>query len=252
MFIKIYEFFIYYNKIIYREGITNYIWSLFIPLLIFFSLKINWFFKPPSLNEALPFFSAIWSYNIVSTYLYGLAGRIAIFRDNGFLRSFTYISGEKSSIIYSLFLMQIFHGSIFLILFTVVTSLCFHLSIFYMLTVAIVSFLISSIPIGCLVLIFAALPITPYTLNSVGSIVMLPALFITMFRDNIYTNKWDWLFLISPVEYVSQLSINVSNFINSGLFLSNISTLVLVTAVYVFIGIISWKFIKIYSLTLRT
>lgn len=251
MLIKTYEFFIYYNKIVFREGLGNYIWSLIIPFLIFFSIKINWLFVKPTIQDAIPFYAAIWSYNIVSTYLYGLAGRIVIFRDNGFLRSFTYIAGSKDSIIFSLLLMQVFHGTIFTIIFTLLTATLFQLPVLYLVSLSILCFLISSIPISLFILLFAALPITPYTLNSIGSIVMLPALFITMFKENSFIGKWEGLFLISPVEYTAKLCEFIINLLN-GNFSSDIVSLCIITILYIMIGLISWKLIKIHSLTTRT
>ncbi|WP_342478701.1 hypothetical protein NYE24_11420 [Paenibacillus sp. FSL H7-0350] len=249
---KAYEFFLFYNKIIFREGLGNYAWSLIMPLLIFVSIKINWFFEKPSFNEAIVFFSAIWSYNIVNTYLFGFAGRISIFRENGFLRSFTYVAGDKKPIILSLFFTQILHGLITIIISTSVSAVLFNIDIFKLLFISVLSFFIVSVPISMLMLVLVSLPITTATLNSVGSIIMLPALFITMFRDGGGNEIVNALFLISPVEYVSLVCRALTDMVIYGNTRADISLLLWISLIYIILGAFFWRFIKISSKTVRT
>ncbi|MBT2285399.1 hypothetical protein J7E78_17800 [Paenibacillus polymyxa] len=248
---KTFEFYIFFNKIILREGIGNYLWSLLMPILIFVSININWFYKTPPIHEIISSFSAIWSYNFVGIFLYGIASRISIFRENGFLRSFTYVAGDKKPIIFSLYWIQIIHGSIIVLAFTIISALIFRLPVIELVEISIVSFLIVSLPLAMLMLLLAALPVTTATLNSVASLVMLPALFMTMFRNYNYTQMND-LFLLSPVEYVSRICRMISDFFFYGQTKENFSLLLVITFVYLIIGIFSLKFLKINSKIVRT
>lgn len=248
---KTYEFYIFFNKIIIREGIGNYLWSLLMPILIFLSININWFYKTPPINEIISSFSAIWSYNFVGIFLYGIASRISIFRETGFLRSFTYVAGDKKPIIFSLYFIQIIHGSIIVLAFTIISAVVFKLPVIELVGISIVSFLLVSLPLAMLMLLLASLPVTTATLNSVASLVMLPALFMTMFRNNNYTQLND-LFLLSPVEYVSRMCRMISDFFFYGQTQENILLLFIITLVYLIIGIISFKFLKVNSKIVRT
>ncbi|WDM20584.1 hypothetical protein [Paenibacillus polymyxa] len=249
---KTYEFFLFYNKIILREGLGNYLWSLVMPLLIFFSINVNWFFEKPSLGEAIHFFSVIWSYNIISMYLYGFAGRISIFRESGFLRSFTYVVGNKKPIIMSLFFIQLFHGFISIFSFTLVATLMFDIPTAMFVSIAILTFTLVSIPVSMLMLFLVFLPINTSTLNSIGSIVMLPALFMSMFKQTFKNQILNSAFFISPVEYVSQASKSISDLLLYGHLSKNIPTLLIISTSYVVVGLLVWKYIKINAKIVRT
>ncbi|WP_232695394.1 ABC transporter [Brevibacillus daliensis] len=247
-----YEFFLFYNKIVIREGVLGLVWAVLVPIIIFISLNINWFDHKQTITEALPFLCAFWAYITVNTFLFGVAFRIIIFRENGFLRCFTYIGGSKAPIILGLLFLQIVHGLINIAFFTSVVSSVFGYPLFLLVEIATVTFLVVSIPLIGLMLSLTTLSLQTSTLYSIANMFMLPAMFIALYRGTISNGFLEFIFRLTPVEFVYNTALNISDIM---LVQSNGYTLfglLSVSLIYLICGIFSWKRIKLISVTTRT
>lgn len=247
------EFCNFYNKIVWREGKLGIVWPMFVPIFTFILLNYKWFFEKPALEQAIIYFSGFWSFITVMVFVNGIAVRISIFRETGFLKSFTYMAGSKTPIVIGLLLNQVLLGLFGVVFFTLVTGVIFQFPVFKLLALSLITFIIVIFPMFMLMLLFPSLSLRAATVYSLTNMTIFPATIITLFRGQINNDLINLLFMLNPVEFVYQVTLILGNLFEiSSTEYMDLWIVITISIIYILIGILSWKKLKMVSTILRT
>lgn len=102
-------------KIALKEKLA-YFYTLIIPIFMVFINKTNDFQD----NESLYIY---WSYIVVTTVLNGFLMRIVKLRENGLLKTLSYLSGSKFSVLVAVFLVQLLNIQMQILFFNLIVAL---------------------------------------------------------------------------------------------------------------------------------
>ncbi|MGM7700513.1 ABC transporter [Pseudalkalibacillus sp. Hm43] len=251
--VKTYEFFVFFNRVVWKESKLAIVWPMMLPLITFFLINYRWFYDKPDFDTMISYFAGFWAFIIVTIFLNGVGLRLSIFRETGFLKSFTYMAGSKNPIVFGLLMNQMGLGFISLIIFTFVNGLIFQLPVFTLLYLAISIYILVALPIFLLMMWLPSISVRSMTIYSISNMLIFPATFIAVYRDVINFPLLNFVFSLNPVEYVYRMSILLSNTFQ----LTDIATynnwiIVAISILYMTIGILCWRKLKLVSTIVRT
>ncbi|MEI5908912.1 ABC transporter [Bacillus spongiae] len=251
--VKTYEFFVFFNRVVWKESKLAIIWPMMLPLITFFLINYRWFYDKPEFDTMLSYFAGFWAFIIVTVFLNGVGLRLSIFRETGFLKSFTYMTGSKNPIVFGLLMNQMALGFVSLIIFTVINGAIFNLPVLTLLFLVTCIYVLVALPIFLLMMWLPSVAVRATTIYSISNMLIFPATFIAVYRDVIQFPLLNFLFSLNPVEYVYRMSILLSNAFD----LTNIATynnwiILAISVLYSIIGIVCWKRLKLVSTMVRT
>ncbi|CAM5781352.1 MULTISPECIES: ABC transporter permease [Brevibacillus] len=249
---KSYEFFIVFLKSMIDEKIAL-AWSIILPLLLFFTINYSWFHTKPDVSKAVFYFASFWAFTIVLILFNGVGLTLTNFRELGILKSFVFLCGSKTPVIFGLVFSQIIFGIFCLALFTVTISLVFTYPILILFLTAACTYLVVLIPLFMLSLSVASLSVRASSAYTLVNILIFPATYLAVYRgesSNFFINT---LYNLNPVEYVFNFSVFIYSILTNNLHsISNQLYLLFISLVYIAIGTIAWSRIKITSTIRRT
>ncbi|MBY0050830.1 ABC transporter [Brevibacillus agri] len=249
---KSYEFFIVFIKSMIDEKIAL-AWSILLPLLLFFSINYSWFHAKPDVSKAVYYYASFWAFSAVLVVFNGIGLRLTDFRELGILKSFVFICGSKVPIIVGLLLSQIVFGLVSLALFTVVISIVFDYPIFLLFFTATCTYLVVLLPLFMLSLSIASLSVRASSAYTLVNMLIFPATYLAIYRGESTDFFTTILYYLNPVEYVFRFSVFTYDALTNNLHLnSNHLFLLVISIVYIAIGVIAWSKIKIASTVRRT
>lgn len=242
---KIYSFFILYLKILFAEKIAL-VWTVILPVLIAVMYSHNVMDGTfSSTGEFLKFMSLFWVFIIWSSYLNGVGLQLARLREQGLLKTYTLIAGNKYPIVFGTILSQLVFSLVSLLSFTIIVSLINNILMIELFLLPII-LLICSLPFSLFVLIVVILP---FQYNNFSIIVNLST--YPLFAHAIYASGDSFLSLLNPfilfMEVVSYFG-SLLNIMETQHFNYNI---VLILAIYLIIGCFSIKKLNLVSVVQR-
>lgn len=248
-----------YNILFTKMTLNNkigFIWYLVFPLIAFFVYNYNFFSETPSGNTFYLQTSFFLSY-IVFTMSIEVATTLIGMRENGFLKTFTFISGNKYSIILGKVSNQLAFLIVASLIFSFVTSVCILDSlnkiILFILSTLISTF-VGAVPLSLFFLIFMLVPIKQEALITILNISLLVLFFVTA-KDFSHSFSWGVILLyLNPLDLVRSVTLLITNLINHEIIITNFPTNLILSGIvlYIIVGLVSLKFIKVNSKITRT
>lgn len=242
---KIYSFFILYLKILFSEKIAL-VWSVILPVVIavMYSLSVmGGTFS--STGELLEYMSLFWVFIIWNSYLNGVGLQLARLREQGLLKTYTLIAGNKFPIVFGTILSQLVFSLVSLLSFTIIVSLINNIFMIELFLLPII-LLICSVPFSLFVLVVANLP---FQYNNFSVIVNLST--YPLFAHSIFASGDSFLGLLNPFKLFMEVVLyfgSLFNIMETEHFNYNI---VLILAIYLIIGIFSLKKLNLVSVVQR-
>lgn len=195
-------------KIALKEKMT-FIYSLIIPIVV---LLLN---NRASLNNSETLYT-YWSYIVVTSILNSFMINFIRMREDGSLKTLSYMVGSKTSIIFNKYLVQLLIIEIEIFIFDLAISL---LGVRYSLSFYLYGFLMTlittTLAIAATSILFR-LRVKQGTFNIIINIILFWGLFLLTLRPSGILN---YLFtIINPFQFV----LSIYNFINNSVFLNGL------------------------------
>lgn len=227
----------------------TFFWVLLLPLGLLIWNNYDWLYSKPKVELYLRTIPMFWSFIIVMTVTNGYATSLVMMRENGFLKFFRFIAGSKYTVVLGHLLSQLSVLLVNIALFTLFTSLIFGFSIL-LCFIAILTALVTFVPVCLFFSWLIALPYREETITPIISVSVILLVYSTNFISSVSLKSL--LMFVHPVQFVIQMS----NVIFSVFGLpyeayGNPLFLLVATIVYVLIGLIALKHMKIYSASSR-
>jgi ABC-2 type transport system permease protein len=231
----------------------SFIWVLLFPIGLMTYSSRYWFKEAPDLETFITILSIYIGYMIVISSTNGFGLGLLVMRENGFLKMFKFISGQKAPVVMAHYISQALFLLFNLLAFsTVISILFFPAALLKLLVVNLLVGLVIILPVGML---FSWIPILKAKVESISpltSIIPIGLTFLTSFSLRPESELVENLLLFNPVEVV----VRCIQFIASLFFGTSYSgqpfLLCFILFIYIVIGIISIKHIKISSSSIRT
>lgn len=246
MFKITYEYFIVFNKIVWSEKVP-FVYSLVFPGIAFLLTNYKWIISTPTTSEILGSLNIYWAFIIFGVYLNGLGLQLSYFRESGFLKTSTMISGSKYPIFLGMAMTQFCFAFSSLTIFTVIIGLLVQANVLLLLFIAYTTLFITSLPIIFFMSWIPVVPARQNTINTISNIILLPMVFITAIRPLTNNIMIESLFSLLPTDYISQVSIFLKRLVlNESVNFSSIS-IVIGSLVYIVLGSIFIGRIRLIS-----
>ncbi|MBB5146247.1 ABC-2 type transport system permease protein [Cerasibacillus quisquiliarum] len=217
-----------YNKI-------GFFWFLALPILFFF-IRFNAFKNNNMDIEMLNFIHIYWGFMLLTTVLSGVLLAIIQYRDSGFLKSFTFLSGNKHVIIFGKLLSQLLYIVVLTTVFNLIISVVYKIDFSQLFLKGLLTMLIAFIPICFSMLWMVIIPVNANNIAPIGTILLILFLYLANFGIETHSYFLYFMYSLNPVVYLSNI-LNMLNDFSFEIVIINALT----TLIYLIIGFFSLK-----------
>lgn len=249
---QILNYFKTFNKVILSEKIP-FLYTLLLPagLFIFNNYK--------NLGQNIPVSHLLLQtvnyvgYVIVIAALNGIGMQLVNFRDSGFLKTYTMISGgEKKYPVLGLFLSEMLFGYLCTIIFALVVAAFSIQNIVLILVFYSITYLVAATPVMLASVIIGSFNVKMNTLGTGINIALLVLMWISATRPTTDNLFMEIIYGLDPVDYVTQVLIagNRLLFAQNQFAFQALSVGVLI-AVFTVIGFVAIPRVKLNSTMIR-
>ncbi|SIS45204.1 hypothetical protein [Salimicrobium flavidum] len=171
---KVFEYF----RLFMIEAATNkiaFFWTLVLPLTFMIVNSMDWFGSPP--ENYISILAAYWAYLVLITSMNGVGMGLLVYRDNGFLKMFSFLSGSHQPVVLGKIMAQYVFMVVNMLVFTIVVSLLFRLDLLMVLGVGMLTAFFLSIPLFFLALVVPILPVKETAIAPLFSLVIFGFIF---------------------------------------------------------------------------
>lgn len=204
---QIFNYFKTFNKVILSEKIP-FLYTLLLPtgLYIFNNYK-NFGQSIPVSHLLLQTVNYV-GYIIVTTALNGISLQLVNFRDSGFLKTYTMISGgDKRYPIFGLLLSELLFGYLCTIIFTLVVAIFNFQNILVILFFYTIVYIIAAVPVMLASVLIASFNVKMNTLGTSINISLFILIWFSAIRPATSNMSWEIISGLDPVDYVTQVII---------------------------------------------
>lgn len=203
-----------FNKVIWSEKIP-FIYTLVLPVVIFFSTNYQVIFdKSQSLNGIISTTSNYLSYMIVATAVNGVLLQLINFREIGFLKTYTMISGgNRRYAVLGLVGSELIFGYICVLIFSLLIVVFYPTHFLQIIEIYTITYILASVPVFLFSVGGALLPVRYNTSNTLVNIFLVGMLALSAARRDTHSFIGEVLFGINPCDYVTQVFSVVKNLI---------------------------------------
>lgn len=250
----IFSYFKTFNKVILSEKIP-FIYSVVVPVCIFV------------FNNFENLISAIWSvsqllnqtvnyvgYIIVSVAINGVGMQLINFRESGFLKTYTMISGgDKRYGIIGLVLSELLFGYLSVFSFGFVIGLFYLKNLPLILTFYTISYLFAGLPIFLLAILLGTLPVKVNTISTLANIGLFGMGWLSILRNDTHSILGEVIYGLNPIDYVSQVLLTMNQALRNSARIASYQILAVLILLIIFggIGIGSISKVRLNSLNMR-
>ncbi|AXX64454.1 hypothetical protein DS830_02770 [Bombilactobacillus bombi] len=250
----IYNYVQTFNKIIWSEKIP-FIYTLFLPAVFYIFSNFHYLsFGKVSLYKLLLSTSNYFAYMVVSVAINGVSLQLISFRESGFLKTFTMISGgERKFPVYGLLISEFLFGYMCIFLFGMFISFFDIKNIIKIVLIYTLIYLFTAFPVMFVSVLLDIFPLRFNTSSVLANLGLFLMIWLSAVRKDTGSFIGELLFGINPADYVTQVAsliinfFQYHNFVNMYQLLSVLSLFV----IYCIVGYIVSSKIKINSLLMR-
>lgn len=243
-----------FNKMIFSEKIP-FIYSIVFPTCLFLLNNYSQLmYRSWTTSELLTETANYVGYIIVSVAINGVGVQLVNFRESGFLKTYTMISGgNKKYGIIGLLLSELLFGYISVLIFGLIIGILFSKNIIQILVLYTISYLLCSIPAFLLAIVLGTLAIRVNTLVTILNISFFIMIWISIMRNDSGNLISEIIFGLNPVDYVSQVLIVLNQTMNNidTINLYQLFSVLIVLIIFVTVGLISIPKVKLNSVNMR-
>lgn len=204
---QILNYFKTFNKVILSEKIP-FLYTLLLPAGLFIFNNYKNFGQSIAVSHLLLQTVNYVGYIIVIAALNGIGLQLVNFRDSGFLKTYTMISGgDKRYPIFGLFLSELLFGYLCTIIFGLVVAMFNIQNIFLILTFYTITYIIAAVPVMLASVLIASFNVKMNTLGTSINIGLFILIWFSASRPATGNISWEIISGIDPVDYVTQVII---------------------------------------------
>lgn len=249
---QILNYFKTFNKVILSEKIP-FLYTLFLPagLFIFNNYK--------SLGQNIPVSHLLLQtvnyvgYIIVIAALNGIGMQLVNFRDSGFLKTYTMISGgDKKYPILGLFLSEMLFGYLCTIIFALVVAVFSIKNVLLILAFYTITYLIAATPVMLASVVIGSFNIKMNTLGTGINIALFFLIWLSASRPTTNNLLMEIIYGLDPVDYVTQVLIAGNNLLfTQNQFVFQALSVGVLLIIFMIIGIWAIPRVKLNSIMMR-
>lgn len=250
----IFNYFKTFNKVIFSEKIP-FIYSTIFPVCLFvfnnFSKLSN---STWSISQLLMQTVNYVGYIIVSVAINGVGIQLINFRENGFLKTYTMISGgDKKYGVIGLLLSELLFGYVSVLIFGLVIGLFYLKNMILILAFYTVSYLFSAIPVFLLFIALGAIDLRVNTISTIANLALFGMLWLSTIRADTHSLLGEIVYGLNPLDYVSQVLLVINGAINNWANVGSYQVIAIIILLVAFtsIGLGSISKVKLNSLNMR-
>ncbi|WP_419242201.1 hypothetical protein ACN08J_09950 (plasmid) [Pediococcus pentosaceus] len=243
-----------FNKVIWSEKIP-FLYTLVFPVLIFFGTNYEKIVNHShTLNNVILSTSNYLAYMIVATAFNGVLLQLINFREIGFLKTYTMISGgNRRYAVWGLISSEFLFGYICVLLFSIFLTFFYPNKFIYILFVYTATYIFASIPVFLISVCGDLFPIRYNTSSTLVNILLAGMLWSSAVRGDTHTFIGELFFGLNPCDYVTQVFYVINNWFNRS-FDIEVYQIAAVFCIFIFfslIGIFSSSRVKVNSKNMR-
>ncbi|ASI35109.1 MULTISPECIES: hypothetical protein [unclassified Exiguobacterium] len=244
---KSYEFFLLYNKEMFFNKFA-YLYTLAVPLVIILLNHFDWFKDSPTWTVFQSAMIQFFAIMIVLTAINGIGISLLNQRESGFLKMYTFLSGQKFPVIFGRLMSQWFFLSLNMFAASLMMAVLFHQPLLKTVLMTGLLALIIPLPVFACSLLIAALPLKPETMTPLGTILIFAVfIFIDVFEltDNRLLAYFSFL---NPANLILNEARFLTGSVSDGMMGLSILTGIMV---YLVVGYVAYQRLSITSKTNR-
>lgn len=244
---KSYEFFLLYNKEMFFNKFA-YLYTLALPLVIVLLRHFDWFKDSPTWTVFQSAMIQFFAIMIVLTAINGIGISLLNQRESGFLKMYTFLSGQKFPVIFGRLMSQWFFLTLNMFAASLMMAMVFHQPLLKTVLMTGLLALIVPLPVFACSLLIAALPLKPETMTPLGTILIFAVfVFIDVFEltDNRLLAFFSFL---NPANLILNEARFLTGSASDGTIGLSILTGILV---YIVVGYVAYQRLSITSKTNR-
>ncbi|GKS81679.1 hypothetical protein LPAF129_13650 [Ligilactobacillus pabuli] len=208
----VYSYFKTFNKVIWSEKVP-FFYTLILPAIIFLMSNYGNIKNGASLNQIMSTSSNYLGYMIVATAVNGVALQLINFREIGFLKTYTMISGgERKYSVWGLICSEFLFGYVCVLIFSACLMFFYPTQIVHILVVYTLTYVISALPIMFVSILADLLPVRNNTSGTLGNLLLVVLLWVSAVRVDSHSLVQEFLFGLDPCDYVTQVFDLVNRF----------------------------------------
>lgn len=243
-----------FNKIIWSEKIPL-IYTLLLPTVLYvFSNFQRLSIGGISVIKLLSSTSDYLAYMIVSVAINGIALQIISFRESGFLKTVTMISGGNRKFpVYGLLISEFIFGYLCVLMFGIFMAIFnFHKIIMIILLYTLI-YICSAIPVMLFSILLTIFPMRVNTSSILANLILLGLIWLSAVRQDTGSFWGELFFGINPADYVTQVIVVILNLFKAQhvIHLYQVLSIFVLFIIYFFIGYAASSKVRINSLTSR-
>ncbi|NUG38988.1 hypothetical protein GYT97_03725 [Lactobacillus mellis] len=250
----IYNYVKTFNKIIWSEKIPL-IYTLVLPAVFYLFSNFHYLAlgKVP-LSKLLLSTSNYFAYMIVSVAINGVGLQIINFRESGFLKTLTMISGgERKFPLYGILISELVFGYFCILLFGLLISFFNIKSIIPIVFIYTLIYLTAAVPVMLVSIVLDIFPLRLNTSSVLANLGLFLMIWLSAVRRDTGSFLGELLFGINPADYVTQVASIVINLFQYQRLVNMYQLLAVLSlfVIYCLVGYWAGSRIKINSLLMR-
>lgn len=193
-------------------------------------------------------------YIIVSVAINGVGMQLISFRESGFLKTYTMISGgNKKYGVIGLVLSEMLFGYLSVFIFGFVIRLFYLKNLLLILTFYTISYLFAGIPVFLLAILLGTLPVKINTISTVANIGLFGMGWLSILRNDTHSILGEIVYGLNPIDYVSQVLLTINQAFRNAASVASYQILAVLILLIIFggIGIGSISKVRLNSLNMR-
>ncbi|WP_206168719.1 hypothetical protein, partial [Staphylococcus lutrae] len=188
---------------------------------------------------------SFWAFIVAITFINGIGMQISRIREDGLLKTFVMITGQKFPFILAIILSQCLLSLISILVFNLTVGSLLHVLTTKLIFTTLI-FIVLCVPISFFFLVLAFIPVKVDTLTTIVNILTIFLFYINSRTDNqFYGLEW-----LNPLYLFNEISRNLLSYDNFISFVHLITPLFFYV-LYIVIGLLCMKYININSKTMR-
>lgn len=242
-----------FNKVIFLEKIP-FVYTLLFPTIIFWWTNYSKIISRHDLDYAVMLSANYIAYIVVATAMNGILLQLINFREIGFLKTYTMISGgDRRYAVWGLIISELIFGYICTLIFSIPIILLNLASLIKVWAGYTLVYILSAIPVFIFSVVGSLLPMRTNTSNVVMNFLLFAMLWLSASRVDSHALFSEIVWGINPCDYVTQVFYVIENGIlkAGSVYGYQIVAILVILLVFVGIGLYSVPRVPINSVNMR-
>jgi ABC-2 type transport system permease protein len=221
------------------------VWSIILPVVIAVLYQKSMLDSVSTNEDLIQYFSRFWVFILFSCFVNGIGLQLARLREQGLLKTYTFIAGNKYPIVFGTILTQIVFCLVSLLIFTIIILIIYGVFEWKIFLLPIILLLVS-LPFSLLVLFLANLPFQYNNFSVIVNFLTYP-----LFILSIISQGGSLIELLNPFYVLFEWLSYISGLLNVTEYKNINYNAVITLGIYTLVGYFSLKKLNLLSVVQR-